>query len=66
VQVTVVGDRQGGLLEIKGAPDEIFDPVRAVEQGILRMAVEVYEGHREEDSDHGAPRQRKRWLELIV
>src|ERR1051326_4126627 len=35
VQITVVGNRQGGLLELFSPPDQIVDPVRAVEEGVF-------------------------------
>jgi hypothetical protein len=46
--------------------DQVVDPIRAVEERIFGMAVKVYEGHREEDSDGGAVRQRKRSAGLVV
>jgi hypothetical protein len=66
VQITVVGNRQGGLLELFSPPDQIVDPVRAVEEGVFGMAMKVYEGHREEDSDDRAVRQRKRAGSFVV
>jgi hypothetical protein len=54
------------LLELLGPSDQVFDPVRAIEEGVLGMAMEVYEGHREEDSDRRATRQRKRCVALVV
>jgi hypothetical protein len=62
----VIGNRQRGLLELLGPPDQVFDPVRAIEEGVFGMAMEVYEGHREEDSDRWATRQRKQYVALIV
>ena len=66
VQITVIGNRQGGLLELLGPPDQVFDPVCAVEEGVFGMAVEVYEGHREEDSDPRHMRQRKPAAAFVV
>jgi hypothetical protein len=51
VQITVIGNCQGGLLVLLCPSDQIVDPVRAVEERVFGMAVEVYEGHRDEDSD---------------
>ena len=66
MQITVIGNRQGGLLEFLGPSDQIVDPVRAVEKGVFGMAVEVYEGHREEDSDPRHMRQRKPAAAFVV
>jgi hypothetical protein len=66
VQITVVGNRECGLLELLGSPDQVIDPIRAIEEGIFGMAVEVYEGHREEDSDRRATRQRKLFVDVVV
>ena len=46
----MVGDREGGLLELLGARDQVVDPVRAVEQRVLGVAVQVDEGHRAGDN----------------
>jgi hypothetical protein len=32
VQVTVIGNGQRGLLQLEGSPDEVVDPVGAVEE----------------------------------
>jgi hypothetical protein len=45
VQVTVIGNGQSRLLELLGSPDQVVDPVRAVEERVLGMAVEMDEGH---------------------
>ena len=45
VQVAVVGDGQGGLLEFKSPLDEVIDSIGAVEKGVFGVAVEMYEGH---------------------
>ena len=50
MEVTVIGDRQRGLLELLRAADQIIDPVRAVEERVFRVAMEVDEGHLGEDS----------------
>ena len=44
VQVTMIGDRERRHLEFEGARDQIIDPVRPVEQGVLGVAVEMREG----------------------
>ena len=46
----MIGDRQRGLLELLRAADQIVDPVRAVEERVFRVAMEVDEGHLGEDS----------------
>ena len=45
VQVAVIGDREGRLLELLGPADQVVDPVRAVQQRVLGVAVEMDEGH---------------------
>ena len=35
VQITMIGNRQGGLLELLGSSDQVFDPVRAVEERVF-------------------------------
>ncbi len=47
VEVTVIGDRQRGLLELLGPADQVIDSVGAVEEGKLRVAVQMDEGHHE-------------------
>jgi hypothetical protein len=66
VQITVVRDSQGRLLELESPSDQVVDPVRAVEERVLGVAVEVYEGHREEDSDPVPSWQRKREAGMVV
>ena len=56
VQVAVIGDRQGGLLELLGAPDQVIDPVGAVEERVFRVAMQMNEGHLDEDSGRDARR----------
>ena len=41
----MVGDGEGGLLELLGAGDEVIDPVGAVEETVLGMRVEMNEAH---------------------
>ena len=41
----MVGERQGGLLEFLRARYQVIDAVRAVEERVLGVAVEVDEGH---------------------
>jgi hypothetical protein len=41
----MVGERQRRHLVLLGLPDQISDPVGAVEQGVLGVGVEVYEAH---------------------
>ena len=45
VQVTVISDRQGRLLELQRSIDEIIDAVCTVEKRVFRVAMEVDEGH---------------------
>ncbi len=45
VEVTVIGDRQGGLLELLGPADQVIDSVGAVEEGELGVAMQVDEAH---------------------
>jgi hypothetical protein len=51
VQIPVVRDRQRRLLELERAGDQIVDAVRAIEEGLLRVAVQMDEGHLEKNSD---------------
>ncbi len=41
----MVGDREGRLFELDGPGYQVVDPVGAIEQGVLGVAVQVYEGH---------------------
>ncbi len=41
----MVRDRERGLLELEGSGDQVIDPVGAVEERVLGMAVKVDEGH---------------------
>ena len=45
MEVTVIGNGEGGLLEFQGTPDQVVNPVGAVEQRILGMTMEMYERH---------------------
>jgi hypothetical protein len=45
VHVTVIGDRERRHLEVLGALDQIVDTIRAVEERILGVAVQVNERH---------------------
>ncbi len=45
VEVTVIGDRHRGLLELLGPANQVIDSVGAVEEGELGVAVQVDEGH---------------------
>jgi hypothetical protein len=45
VEIPVVGDREGRLFELDGPGNQVVDPVCAIEQRVLGVAVEVYEGH---------------------
>jgi hypothetical protein len=47
----VIRDRQCGLLELERSGDQIVDAIRAIEEGILRVAVEMDEGHLRKNSD---------------
>jgi hypothetical protein len=40
----MVGDREGGHLELECARDELIDPVGAVEEGVLGVGVKMNEG----------------------
>lgn len=46
VEVAVVGHRQRVHPQFLDVPDQLREPVGAVEQGILAVGVEVYERHR--------------------
>ena len=45
VKVTVIGYREGRLLEFQRLRDQVTDPVCTVEKGVFGMAMEVDEGH---------------------
>jgi predicted aminopeptidase len=47
VQIAVVGDRQRGLLELLGAANQVVYAIGAVEEGVLRVTVEMDERHAE-------------------
>ena len=46
VHVAVIGDRQRRLLELLRAPDQVIDAVRAVEERVLGVAMQVDERHK--------------------
>ena len=58
----VVGERDGGHLQLGGPLDQLADAARPVEDRVLRVAVEVDEGtrHRSEDRTVGSRRTRRR------
>lgn len=41
----MIGDREGGLLELEGPLDQVINSIGAVEKRILGVAVKVDEGH---------------------
>jgi len=45
VEVSVVGDGQGGLLELLRPRYQVINAICAVEERVLRVAVEMNEGH---------------------
>ena len=45
VQVTVIRDGEGGLLELQRPRDQVVNAICAVEKGVFRVAVEMNEGH---------------------
>jgi hypothetical protein len=47
----VIRDRQRRLLELERAGDQVVDAVRTIEEGVLRVAVEMDEGHLGKNSD---------------
>jgi len=56
VQVAVVRDGQRGLLELPRAANQIVNPVRSIEQRVLRVTMEMNEGHERQDSRrNGSP-----------
>ena len=54
----MVGDRERGLLELERPRDQVVDPVGAVEEGVLGVAVEMDEGHLRKHSDRDPVRQK--------
>ena len=51
MEIPVIRDRQRGLLELERPRDQVIDAVRAIEEGVLRVAVEMDEGHLRKNSD---------------
>jgi hypothetical protein len=45
MHVAMVGNCEGRLLELLGPPDQVGYPVRTVKEGILGMAMQMYERH---------------------
>jgi hypothetical protein len=45
MQVTVIGNSERWLLELQRALDQVINPVRAVKQRVLGMAVQMDERH---------------------
>ena len=60
----MIRDRQRGLLELERPGDQVIDAVRAVEKGVLRVAVQMDEGHLRKNSDRDPVRQKveTRWM----
>ena len=56
----MIGDRQRGLLELERPRDQVIDAVRAIEKGVLRVAVQMDEGHLRKNSDRDPVRQKDR------
>jgi hypothetical protein len=59
MKIPVICDRQRRLLELERPGNQIIDAVGAIEEGILRVAVEMNEGHLGKDSDRDPRRQRR-------
>ena len=45
VEIPVIRDCERRLLELERPTDEVVDPVRAVEEGVFGMTMEMNEGH---------------------
>jgi predicted aminopeptidase len=54
----MIRDREGWLLELAGAGNQVIDPIGAIEERVLRVAVEMDEGHLRKHSDRDPSRQR--------
>ncbi len=50
VQITMVGNGDGRLLELLGARDQVIDAVGAIEEGVLGVTMQVNEGHQVGDN----------------
>src|SRR5688500_9817139 len=55
VQVPVVSDREGGLLQLLRTPNQVVYPVGSVQQGVFRVTVEMNEGHETQDTSRARP-----------
>jgi hypothetical protein len=66
VEIPVIRDRQRRLLELERPGDQVIDAVRAIEKGVLRVAVQMDEGHLRKNSDRDPVRQKveTRWTLL--
>src|SRR5471032_1440114 len=65
MQIPMIGDRQRRLLEFERPVDQVIDAIRAVEEGVLRMAVEMDERHYGKDSDRAPLRQSARKMRVV-
>jgi hypothetical protein len=45
MHVAMIRDGKRGLLQLEGATDQVIDPVGAVEERVLGVAVQMYERH---------------------
>src|SRR5688572_23864888 len=63
VQIAVVRDGQCGLLQLLRAPNQVVDPVGSIEEGVLRVTVEMDEGHPNQDSggDSASGEKNRAW-----
>jgi hypothetical protein len=59
VKIPVIRDRERRLFQLQSPCDQVFDAVGAIEEGILRVAVEMDEGHLRNNSDRDPSRQRR-------
>src|SRR5678815_800861 len=59
VKISMIGYRQPGLLELLRPPDQVVDPVRAVEERVLRVAMQMNERHLGQDSGPSAALSKK-------
>ena len=54
----MIRDGERRLLEFERPGDQVIDTVRAIEEGVLRVAVQMDEGHLRKNSDPDPSRQR--------